>query len=220
MPQPKLRRAPPGFVFDLRMAGGGRYREVLASGSLGKMVSAKDITSLARNMADAQSDRLALLARDAVEGKLSPAMFEAAVRSELRNAYSANAALGRGGFQRMTAVEYGRNGATLRDEYQYLRGFAQDIADGKLTVAQAEARARLYGGKAYSRYTDEDARLRRESGEFTEEKWGPTRGDDQVCGDCSGFAAMGWQPLGTFPSPGDGSTACLGACRCPPLSFR
>lgn len=226
MPVPRLKAAPPGYVFDTRMAGGGRYRRVLADGRLGKMVSVNDITDQARDMADALSDRLALLAQDAVKGDISPAAFQQAMKSELRNAYNANAALGKGGFQRMTAVEYGRNGGILQREYQYLTGFAQDIADGKVTEAQAAARARMYGGKAYSRYTDEEARRKRESGEFTQEKWGPTVGDERVCTTadgllgCSEREAMSWQPIGTHPAPASGRTPCIGACRCPPLSFR
>lgn len=220
MPKPPLKTAPPGYVFDTRLAGGGRYRILMADGRLGRMVSASDLTDLARNMADSLSDRMALLAQDAVEGRITPAVFQQAMVSELRNAYNANAALGIGGFQRMTAEAYGRNGGILQGEYQHLARFAQDIADGKLTVAQAQARARLYGGKAYSRYTDEAQRRARESGEYTQERWGPTVGDDRVCGDCTKFEGLGWQVLGTFPAPGSGGTSCLGACRCPPLSFR
>jgi len=208
------------------MAGGGRYRHVLADGRLGKMVSVKDLAAQSQKLADDLSDRLADLAQDAVEGKITPAVFQQAMKSELRNAYNANAALGKGGINQMTAVEWGRNGGLLQREYQYLAGFAQDIADGKLTVAQAQARARLYGGKAYSRYTDEDARRKRESGEYTQERWGPTVGDDVVCHTRDGVlgcferAAMGWQPLGTHPVVAGGFTPCLGNCRCPPLSFR
>ena len=213
MPQPTLKQAPPGFVFDRRLAGGGRYRIVMAGGRLGKMVSAGDITDLSRNMADAQAGRMAALAQDAVEGRISPAVFQQAMQSELRNAYNANAALGKGGFQKMTAVEYGRNGGILQGEYRNLAQFAQDITDGKLTVAQAQARADLYGGKAYSRYVDEDARRKRESGDFTQEKWVDV-GDERECIDCRGLAARGWVPIGTSPIPAAGQTQCYGNCRC------
>ncbi len=97
MPKPKLKQAPPGYVFDTRMAGGGRYRRVLADGRLGKMVSIKDISAQSARLADITSDRLADLAQDAVEGKITPAVFQQAMKSELRNAYNANAALGKGG---------------------------------------------------------------------------------------------------------------------------
>ena len=226
MPKPKVKAAPPGYMWDSRMAGGGRYRHVLADGRLGKMISVKDIAAQSQQIADGLSDRLAYLAQQAVEDKITPAFFQQAMKSELRNAYNANAALGKGGVNQMTAVEWGRNGGLLQSEYQHLAKFAQDIADGKLTVAQAQARARLYGGKAYSRYTDEDARRKRESGEYTQERWGPTVGDDVVCHTRDGVlgcferAAMGWQPLGTHPVVAGGFTPCLGNCRCPPLSFR
>jgi len=221
MPQPKFKQAPPGYVWDTRMAGGGRYRHILADGGLGKMVSVNDIAAQSQKLADVLSDRLAGLAQDAAEGKITPAVFQQAMKSELRNAYNANAALGKGGVNQMTAVEWGRNGGLLQSEYQHLAKFAQDIADGEITVAQARARAKLYGGKAYSRYTDEDARRKRESGEYTQERWGPTAGDDAVCVDCEALAARGWVPIGALgTTPGAGDTQCLGNCRCPPLSFR
>ena len=34
------------------------------------------------------------------------------------------------------------------------------------------------------------------------------------CPDCISFAAEGWQPIGHFPTPCDGSTQCLVNCQC------
>jgi len=209
-----------GYVFDKRMAGGGRYRALTPSGGLGKMVSIKDITAQSQKLADAVADKLAGLAADAVNGEISPAYFFQAAQAELRNSYNSFASLGKGGWNEMTAIEFGRNGGHLKSEYAYLRDFAKAIENGEVTEAQAMARARQYGGKAYSRYTDEDMRRKRESGEHTQEKWGPTVGDSAVCEDCTAFEAMGWQPLGAFPAPASGGTRCGGNCRCPELSFR
>jgi len=47
---------------------------------------------------------------------------------------------------------------------------------------------------------------------MNEEAW--ELGTAEHCGDCVAFASEGWQPLGTFPFPGDGSTQCMTNCQC------
>jgi hypothetical protein len=196
---------------------GGRYRVILPDGRLGALVARDTIVGLIRDVHDASSARFGLLAQDAVAGLITPADFQQAMMLELRHLYNASSALAVGGYNNMTAVEWGRNGQILRGEYAYLAGFAQDIADGKLTPAQADARARLYAGKAYSRFWAEHSLQQLVAG-FTEERWN-TAADERVCTGgmrlgCQGLGELGWVPAGTLPNPGDGSTVCLGACRC------
>jgi len=213
MPEPVI-KVLPGFAFDKRMKGGGRYRRVLANGSLGQMVSAETIANQSKELADAVADKLAKLAADAVNGEISSQVFFEAAQAELRNSHNAFASLGKGGWSQMDAQTWGRNGGHLQSEYAHLRDFAKAIENGEVTEAQAQARARMYGGKAYSRYMDEDARLKQESGDLTEERW-VSQGDDRVCADCAELASRGWVTigsLGTVPAAGD--TQCLGNCRC------
>lgn len=195
----------PGYLYDLD----GFFRT-----SAGKQVAAEAIGDLARHISVGADRELSTLARLAVEGRILPADFQRAFQYELKNLYNANAALGKGGLSQMTFVEWGRNGQILRGEYRYLAGFAQDIFDGKLTVAFAMARARLYTGKSYSRYWDEDRRRRIALGKDQYEQWIDTK-DENECGDCPELAALGKVPIGTLPTvPGAGDTACLGNCRC------
>jgi hypothetical protein len=196
---------------------GGRYRVVLPDGRLGALVSRDEIVRLIKDVHDASASRFGLLAQDAVAGRITAADFQQAMMLELRHLYNASSALAVGGYNNMTAVEWGRNGQILRGEYQYLVGFAQDIADGKLSPAQADARARLYAGKAYSRFWAENT-LQQQAAGFTKERWN-TAADERVCTGgmrlgCAGLGELGWVQAGTLPNPGDGSTECLGACRC------
>lgn len=202
----------PGYAFDPRLGGTGRYRHVLPNGKLGRIVSRDEIVGLLRTVSDASGAKFADMARAAVEGRITPAEFFRAMQGELRALYNSTSALAVGGWNKMGPVEWGRNGQILRGEWRYLAGFAQAIANGELTPEQAEARARLYAGKAYSRFWAED-RLQQIAAGMVEERWDDT-GDDRECSDCHALAARGWVPIGTLPSPGDGSTACLGACRC------
>lgn len=67
--------------------------------------------------------------------------------------------------------------ARINEQLKYLPGFVQDLKDGKLSMAQAQARANLYSGA--------------------------TRGT---------YYATRYPGLSAVP--GDGSTPCLGNCRC------
>jgi hypothetical protein len=210
-----LRGALPGYVFDLRMGNGaGRYRHILADGRLGRLVSRDEIVGLLRQVSDASGERFAGLARAAVEGRISSAELYRTMQAELRGLYSATSALARGGWSQMTPVEHGRNGQILRGEYVYLRGLCEAIANGELTEAQAAARAASYAGRGYSRFWDEDQRLRLASGRFTEELWEDTKGPNE-CNGCPQLAAMGWTPIGGHGTvPGAGDTPCGGNCLC------
>lgn len=208
-----LRGQLPGYAFDLRMKGGGRYRHVLPDGRLGNLVSRDSIVTELRSIHDLSAVRFGNLAADTVSGRISAADFEAVMRAELRDLYNGTSALARGGWSQMDAAAWGRNGQILRGEYDYLAGFVQDIADGKLTEAQAIARAQLYAGKAYSRYWAED-QLLKIAGGHTEERWMDT-GDAVECQTCLNRAKLGWVPIGSIGAvPGDGSSECLGHDRC------
>lgn len=211
MPNPNLKGGLPGYVFDSRLQG-GRYRIVLPNGKLGRIVSRDEIIGLLRDVSDASGAKFAGMARAAVEGRITASEFFRAMQSELRALYNSTSALAVGGWSKMTPVEWGRNGQILRGEWRYLAGFAQAIANGELTPAQAAARARLYAGKAYSRFWAED-QLRQIAAGMVEERWIDTKLPGE-CDSCAALAARGWVPIGTLPSPGDGSTECLGACRC------
>jgi hypothetical protein len=208
----------PGFAWDERMAG-GRYRHVKPDGTLGKLVAARDIASAVTDISDRSARRFSDMAEAVVRGNISAADFQEAMMGELKNLYGATSALARGGYANMTPAEWGRNGGILRKEYEYLADFAQALNNEELTVAQARARAALYPGKAFSRYWDEDRRLKRAGG-FTEERWRAV-GDERTCTStdgktgCAERHAMGWVPIGTHEtSPDAGDTPCLGNCRC------
>lgn len=70
--------------------------------------------------------------------------WELEVRDRLKRVYLGEYLLGRGGKQAMTAADYGRVGAMLRDQYAYLRGFALEVQAGTLSEAQVAVRTQLY----------------------------------------------------------------------------
>lgn len=117
---------------------------------------------------------------------------------------------GKGGILRMGLQDWLRVTRQVRSEFDYLRSFAQDVADGKLSPAQIAARANLYSQHAQVSYWEANVSAKRQAG-FTEER--RVLGVAEHCPDCVGYAAEGWVPIGTLPSPGDGSV-CRANCQC------
>jgi hypothetical protein len=78
------------------------------------------------------------------EGTRTLQQWEAEQRKALKTAYIDQYVMGRGGRGQMTQSDWGRLGSLLKSQYQYLQGFAADLASGALTPAQATARASLY----------------------------------------------------------------------------
>lgn len=194
----------PTYVWD-----GRRYRNA----ETGRFVSRRQVLALLKSSVDEGEDRLRALARAAAKGWLSAAQFETAAQRVLKYMTVANAALAVGGWERLDVAAYDRIGTLLAAQYSYLAGFARGLEDSLgLTPEQAAARASLYAGAAYAAFWREDMRLAQERG-LTLARWRAT-GDDRTCEDCLALERRGAAPIDSFPLPGDGSTACLGNCRC------
>jgi hypothetical protein len=191
----------PGYAWDTKLHN---YVDL----SSGRMVKRAAVNDLLSDAIDARAQTMGNLAKMAQNGSLTQREFYEGMRNEVREAYNASAALGKGGWAQMTPADWGTNGQKLREEYANLQKFAQDLADGLVSEKQAVARAKLYADSAYQRYWELWQAQQRELGN-DEEKF-ETVGDERVCPICTGYEAQGWQPLGTFPTPG---TPHLG-CRC------
>jgi hypothetical protein len=138
--------------------------------------------------------------------------LQRATAIEIRNMQVQLAAMGKGGRANMTPADWGKVGATLREEFKYLNGFMAELSAGNLTEGQVRNRLRMYGNKAYNQYWNTRQNGAAASG-FTEERRVLDR-SAETCRDCEDLAALGWQPLGSLPNPADGSTVCLSNCRC------
>jgi hypothetical protein len=156
------------------------------------------------------SDTLA----DLVAGSLlAPSDWFAAMRQEIKDVYIQEYLLGIGGRGRMTQADWGSVGGMIAEQYRWLNGFYDEILAGNLTEAQIAARARMYINSANEAYERAFGRLAVKAG-MDEESWnlGPVK--TEHCDDCLGYENEGWQEIGYFPTPGDGSTICLTNCQC------
>lgn len=124
------------------------------------------------------------LAERMFTGDISLGQWQEQMKSLIRNAHSSAAAIGKGGWDLMTAQDWGRLGTPMREQYRYLQGFAEVIAANKDTISlrAIQARARLYGEGAGASTVRMQA-------------------DVDIIGQ------LPWYPK-------DGSTECLNRCHC------
>lgn len=123
------------FYWDDRV---NRYRRA------GRFIKVKDLlehrdTFLGRRM-DVVNDLAEQLAND----QINVQQWVLQMRQEIKRAYMAEYELGIGGRNMMTQADFGRVGGMLKNQYNYLNGFAEDIQQGKLSVAQIQMRGRMY----------------------------------------------------------------------------
>lgn len=184
-----------------------RYRDI----ETGRFLSRARALELVQQSIDASGIASDQLASYAASGALSAADYGSFFREEIKREYLRQYLLGIGGREQMTAADWGSIGGMLREQYGWLQGFLDEIASGNLTEAQIMARARMYLNSAREAYERAHAKTA-VAGGMTEELW--ALGEAEHCPDCLAYAAEGWQPVGTFPEPGDGSTQCLTNCQC------
>ncbi len=156
------------------------------------------------------SDQLAGLLQDLLARRISLEQWELSVAATIKDAHIANGIFGAGGVENVTQSMYGEIGSRIKQEYNYLHGFTQEIADGKLSEAQIAARLNMYANDAYGSYADTERALNMGNG-MTEER-AILSGDAAHCEDCIARAALGWQPIGTLDDIGD--TQCGSNDRC------
>lgn len=194
----------PGFVFDRSVA---RYRDT----SRGQFVSRQRILGLLEQQINGAEKRLGDIVTAMHEGAVSPGYGQTLLRDELRRVHLQNAALGAGGFDRLTFREYGRAGRILRDTYSRMTNLTNDLKAGKVTLPQALSRISGYVGEARINFLQAERDAVRATGRAYEER--RRLGASEHCPDCVNFATMGWQPLGMLPVPGERSR-CGARCRC------
>jgi len=144
-------------------------------------------------------------------GAIDAARWLADMATNLRRFHLQSAAIGRGGFDALTQTDLDRVSNWLETEFSYLRGF--DPA--ALSDAQVAARLQMYHNHAQSVFWD--AR-RTTAGELNYTQERRQLNPAEHCGDCEGYAAQNWQPIGTLPPPGE-SSECLSNCKCT-MEFR
>jgi len=136
---------PSPFVFNVPSA---RYRRR----STGRFVAQSEILAARDEFADIKALEVDRLTRRINAGTITLNAWEQGMRDNLKDGHIAEYMLGKGGKNNMTQRDYGLLGRRLRDQYHYLRGFTNDLAEGRLTERQALARAQMYANSAVAMF--------------------------------------------------------------------
>ena len=117
-----------------------RYRETDTGRIIGqrRMVKLRDVYN------ESVADEVAELADKLGTGDLTVQQWTIAMRDRIKKTFSDQYVLARGGRNSMTQRDWGRVGRMVKDQYHFLQGFARDVADGKMSVKQVAARAKMY----------------------------------------------------------------------------
>jgi hypothetical protein len=157
---------------------------------------------------DLASDYLAAV----TDGGAPVEAWQTAMARELKRVHLHALASGKGGWDQLTQADYGRVGARLREQYAYLRNFAQEVADGQLSEAQIRARMAMYSRSARTALFDGELAAKRAAG-FTQKR--RVLNPAEHCADCTSYAARGWVAIddNSLPMPGKDSE-CRTNCKC------
>lgn len=166
--------------------------------------------ALDKRVADAKETLRAHGAAQAA-GDATLAEFEKRMRAEIKTLHVQARVLGVGGKNAATKSDYGKAGAAIKKEYRYLRGFVQDIEDGRHTAAGIEDRASKYAGaNAINGFEDGRKGVMRGAG-YTEVRFaGPD--DARTCNTCRDRIRRGWVPIGDGGMV-IGDSECADSCR-------
>jgi len=126
---------PPVYTFD-------PARQTYKQG--GRGITSRAVVTLRNDSVNASMGGVDGLAARLSTGQMDIQAWTAQMRTAVKDAYTQQYLLGRGGKSQMTQADWGSLGNMLRDQYKYLDNFAREIAAGKLSPAQIQMRARMY----------------------------------------------------------------------------
>lgn len=105
----------------------GRYRDTRT----GRFLSSRVVRAELDAYLKATNTPIKALEQQLRDGVINLADWQTAMMREIKIAHLNSIAASVGGYNNMTQSDYGRAGQIIREQYEYLRGFAADIASGK-----------------------------------------------------------------------------------------
>jgi hypothetical protein len=176
----------------------------------GNRVPASILDEIVQTFKTQGSTRLRDIVTRLLDGEITLAEWEEFVGEALFELWVRGYTVGGGGPDYYGANDREALETGIRDQYEYLRGFALDIQSGILSEAMLRARMDLYIN-AVEFFVWAADEIAHEKAGFDEALRILEPGDS--CEDCIRYAAMGWQPLGILPLPTQ-DCACRTNCRC------
>lgn len=127
----------PYFDYDIRT---NRYRDL----KTGRFLKKSTITALTEQRVELAKTDLSTIGNLLFDGKISLSTWQSETREVLKVLHAQQYLLGVGGKPQMQKSDYLNIGRELKNQYDYLANFAQELTEGKMTLQQAKARLQLY----------------------------------------------------------------------------
>jgi hypothetical protein len=192
------------YTWDLQAS---RFR-----GPRGRFVSERQLHGGLMNMANVAGDRMAALTTRLQAGQIQLAEWQAAMMAETQVVHVAASLAGHGGRAMFSPADWSVVSAQVRQQYQYLRAWSEDIANGTAPLdGRLVSRSRLYARSSLGSFELMRERDARNSGAEIEERNVLAAADH--CGECPALSARGWVPLGSLPPVGSRRCRANDACR-------
>lgn len=191
-----------GLTFDPVL---GQYRD-----SAGRLVSDAAIRRALDQVLDAQSAAVRDLTEQLVNGTIALGLWQAQMMQSVKAVHLIGLAVANGGWSQLDQPAFGWVGQRIRVQYEFLRGFAGDLASGAQKLdGTAGARAAMYVQAARSTHREAQRRLAAQRAVGEERR---VLGAADHCKTCLAQARLGWQDFGTLKRIGD--SECRTNCRC------
>jgi hypothetical protein len=183
-------------------------------------------------------DVLDELGGELLDGEISIEQFEDEFKAEMKSAYIAQYLFGVGGLAYMTADDWAQVAVDLERQYKFADQYIDELSEAQdedqkalllfiaaggdiddeealppSAVAALLWRLGLYADSTGTVY-EKAAAVQAVREGLDEELWNLDDGVENHCDECPKYADMDWQPIGTFPEPGDGTTPCGNRCHC------
>lgn len=178
----------------------------------GQFISNETLAGGLQSMMDASALNMNAVTQKLIDGNISLANWQTAMMTEIKNTNVASAALANGGWAQMTASDWGASGQLIREQYDYLRGYAAEIANGTQALdGRALVRSDLYADAANGTFWEMDKRSHLLDGYDMARRVLEVK-DEGNCDGCIEAAAEGWLPIDEVLPIGDAE--CMTRCRC------
>jgi hypothetical protein len=197
----------PADDYDLKAR---RFRD----GTTGKLVSRSGVRGLIDKLLDTVRSDAARIAGRYESGSINLAQFEIEMRELLKSAHIVAASVGRGGRARMTQADWGRIGAKIKWQYQYLAKFTRKLEQGRISKIATASRARSYASSVFVSFSN---MFQKAQTEFVQDGKNPARvrlvtNSQEGCTECAADEAEGWMSVDDMKEIG--TRICGDFCRC------
>jgi hypothetical protein len=191
------------FEFD-RTTQRYRYKDS------GKFLSKEAMQSLTKKAVGQVEKDLTVINQLLIDRKITVAAWEEQTRNGLRRLHTYQYFLGIGGEGNFTPSDRGVLNNKLKQEWGYLRKFAEKINNGEFSEAQFLNNANLYVSNTNTTYQLAAYKSHSRAGYRWERR---IRTKTESCTECLYYELLGWRTIGNLPHPGQ-DCSCRANCGC------